>query len=51
LSERTSASTRLCESAVEVGKEVIEASKNEPRWRPVAKQMVHAWNGRHGVVA
>ncbi len=35
---------RLCESAVEVGKEVIQASKNEPRWRPVAKQMVHAWN-------
>lgn len=35
---------RLCESAVEVGKEVIEASLNEARWRPVAKQMVHAWN-------
>ncbi|RUP23624.1 MAG: type II toxin-antitoxin system HipA family toxin [Curvibacter sp.] len=35
---------RLCESAVEVGKEVIEASLNEGRWRPVAKQMVHAWN-------
>jgi len=35
---------RLCESAVEVGKEVIEAAKNEPCWRPVAKQMVHAWN-------
>lgn len=35
---------RLCESAVEVGKEVIQASKNEPCWRPVAKQMVHAWN-------
>ena len=35
---------RLCESAVEVGAEVIEAAKNEPRWRPLAKQMVHAWN-------
>lgn len=35
---------RLCESAVEVGKEVIEAAKNEPRWHPVAKHMVHAWN-------
>lgn len=35
---------RLCESAVEVGKEVIEASKNEPAWRDVAKNMVHAWN-------
>lgn len=35
---------RLCESAVEVGKELIQASNNEPRWRPVAKQMVYAWN-------
>ncbi|MGB3288547.1 MAG: type II toxin-antitoxin system HipA family toxin [Burkholderiaceae bacterium] len=35
---------RLCESAVEVGKEVIEAAKNEPRWHTVAKHMVHAWN-------
>lgn len=35
---------RLCESAVEVGQEVIEAAKNESRWHPVAKQMVHAWN-------
>lgn len=35
---------QLCESAVEVGQEVIEAAKNEPAWRDVAKQMVHAWN-------
>jgi len=35
---------RLCESAVEVGQEVIAAAKNEPRWHTVAKQMVHAWN-------
>jgi len=35
---------RLCESAVEVGQEVIEAVRNEPRWHTVAKQMVHAWN-------
>lgn len=35
---------RLCESAVQVGEEVIEAARNEPRWRPLAKQMVHAWN-------
>lgn len=35
---------RLCESAVEVGAEVIEAARNEPNWRPIAKQMVHAWN-------
>ncbi|MCK9507142.1 MAG: type II toxin-antitoxin system HipA family toxin [Pigmentiphaga sp.] len=34
----------LCQSAVEVGQEVIEAAKNEPRWHSVAKQMVHAWN-------
>jgi serine/threonine-protein kinase HipA len=35
---------RLCESAVEVGREMIEAAKNEPRWRDIAKQMLHAWN-------
>lgn len=35
---------QLCQSAVEVGKEVIEAAKNEPAWRDVAKHMVHAWN-------
>lgn len=35
---------RLCESAVVVGGEVIAAAKNEPRWREVGKQMVHAWN-------
>jgi serine/threonine-protein kinase HipA len=35
---------QLCESAVEVGAEVIEAAKNEPQWLGIAKQMVHAWN-------
>lgn len=25
-------------------REVIEAAKNEPAWRDVAKHMVHAWN-------
>jgi serine/threonine-protein kinase HipA len=35
---------RLCESAVEVGREVIEAARNEPRWHTVAKHMLHAWN-------
>ncbi len=35
---------RLCESAVDVGREVIGAAQNEPRWRKVAKGMVHAWN-------
>jgi len=35
---------RLCESAVSVGEEVIEAAKNESHWQPVARQMLHAWN-------
>jgi serine/threonine-protein kinase HipA len=34
----------LCHSAVAVGYELIEASKNEPQWRGVPKQMLHAWN-------
>jgi serine/threonine-protein kinase HipA len=34
----------LCDSAVAAGHEVIEAAKNEPQWRRVAKQMLHAWN-------
>lgn len=34
----------LCESAVEVGKEMVEASKNEPQWRDMTKHMLHAWN-------
>ena len=35
---------RVCDSAVDTGRELIEASNNEPRWRPIAKQMLHAWN-------
>jgi serine/threonine-protein kinase HipA len=35
---------QLSESAVEVGRDIIEAAKNEPQWRSVATQMVHAWN-------
>lgn len=35
---------KVCESAVEVGREMIEAAKNEPRWHEIAKQMVHAWD-------
>jgi serine/threonine-protein kinase HipA len=35
---------RLCESAVEVGREMIEAAKDEPRWHEIARQMLHAWN-------
>ncbi len=35
---------QLCESAVEVGQEIIEAACNETRWHDIARQMVHAWN-------
>jgi serine/threonine-protein kinase HipA len=35
---------QLCDSAVEVGRDVIEAIKNESRWREVGTAMVHAWN-------
>lgn len=35
---------QLCEFAVEVGNEVIEAAKNEPAWRDAAKHIVHAWH-------
>lgn len=35
---------QLCESAVEVGREVVEAARNETRWRHTAKQMLHSWN-------
>ncbi|MCC8405443.1 type II toxin-antitoxin system HipA family toxin [Paraburkholderia sp. MMS20-SJTN17] len=34
----------LCDSAVGVGHELIEAARNEPQWRTVAKQMLHAWD-------
>ncbi|MEM5293168.1 type II toxin-antitoxin system HipA family toxin [Burkholderia sp. JPY481] len=34
----------LCDSAVDVGHELIEAARNEPQWRTVAKQMLHAWD-------
>jgi serine/threonine-protein kinase HipA len=35
---------RLCESAVEVGKEIIAVAKDQPRFREIAKHMLHAWN-------
>ena len=35
---------RLCESTVEVGRELIESARNESRWRSVAKQMTQVWN-------
>jgi serine/threonine-protein kinase HipA len=35
---------RVCESAVEAGREIIEAAQNETRWREIAKQMLNAWN-------
>lgn len=35
---------RLCESAVDTGKEVIAAAKENPAWHTIARQMLHAWN-------
>lgn len=35
---------RVCESAVDVGREVIELGKNNTEWHGVAKNMAHAWN-------
>jgi len=35
---------RVCEAAVETGREMIEAAKHEPRWHTITKQMLHAWN-------
>ena len=35
---------RVCESAVEVGREIIQAAKNDVRWLGIAKQMLHVWN-------
>jgi serine/threonine-protein kinase HipA len=34
----------LCDSAVSTGKDIVEAARNETRWRWIAKQMLHAWN-------
>jgi serine/threonine-protein kinase HipA len=34
----------LCDSAVAVGHELIEAARNEPQWHNVAKHMLHAWD-------
>ncbi|MGF6509617.1 type II toxin-antitoxin system HipA family toxin [Paraburkholderia sp. 32] len=34
----------LCDSAVDVGHELIEAARNEPQWRALAKQMLYAWD-------
>lgn len=38
----------LCDSAVAVGKEIVEAQRNEPRWHDIAKNMLHAWNDGMG---
>lgn len=35
---------QLCDSAVAVGREMIEVSRNETRWRDITAQMLHAWN-------
>jgi len=35
---------RLCESAVAVSHEIVEAANNERQWHGIAKQMLHAWH-------
>lgn len=35
---------RLCESALEVGRELAEAARNETRWQDIARRMLHAWD-------
>jgi serine/threonine-protein kinase HipA len=35
---------QLCDSAVTVGREMIQVSKNETRWREITAQMLHTWN-------
>jgi len=35
---------RLCESAVSVSREIVEAAKNNRQWHGIARQMLHAWN-------
>lgn len=35
---------QLCDSAVSVAHEMVAAAKNEPQWRWIARQMLHAWN-------
>jgi serine/threonine-protein kinase HipA len=35
---------RVCESAVEVGREMMGAARSERRWRTIAKQMAQVWN-------
>ena len=35
---------RVCESAVDVGREIIRAANNDARWLGIAQQMLHVWN-------
>lgn len=35
---------QLCESAVAVGRELIELARNEPAWHGIVKNMLQAWN-------
>jgi serine/threonine-protein kinase HipA len=35
---------QLCDSAVSVAQEMIEAANDEKQWRWIARQMLHAWN-------
>ena len=34
----------LCDSAVDVGREMIEAQRNDTRWSQMTANMLHAWN-------
>lgn len=43
-SDYTQMVERVCDSAVEAGREIIQAQKREPRWHETAKQMLYAWN-------
>lgn len=35
---------QLCDSAVSVAQEMVEAANDEKQWRWIARQMLHAWN-------
>jgi serine/threonine-protein kinase HipA len=34
----------LCDSAVEVGRELAKLANSEKRWRTIIKNMLHAWD-------
>ena len=34
----------ICESVIEVRHEIVMAARNEPKWRDLARSMVHVWD-------